>query len=74
MTAAAFTPQESTRIRADFPILTRTVRDGRPLVYLDSGATSHKPRQVLDAERHFYEQTNAAVHRGAPRLAEAHLL
>ena len=70
MTAAAFTPQESARIRADFPILTRTVRDGRPLVYLDSGATSHKPRQVLDAERHFYEQTNAAVHRGAHQLAE----
>ena len=70
MTAAAFTPQESARIRADFPILMRTVRDGRPLVYLDSGATSHKPRQVLDAERHFYEQTNAAVHRGAHQLAE----
>ena len=36
---------------ADFAILSRTVRDGKPLVYLDSGATSHKPRQVLDAER-----------------------
>ncbi|MFZ1285862.1 MAG: SufS family cysteine desulfurase [Candidatus Phosphoribacter sp.] len=58
------------RIRADFPILARTVRDGRPLVYLDSGATSHKPRQVLDAERHFYEHTNAAVHRGAHQLSE----
>jgi hypothetical protein len=62
--------EESARIRADFPILTRTVRDGRPLVYLDSGATSHKPRQVLDAERHFYEHTNAAVHRGAHQLSE----
>ena len=70
MTAAAFTPQESARIRADFPILSRTVRDGRPLVYLDSGATSHKPRQVLDAERDFYERTNAAVHRGAHQLSE----
>jgi cysteine desulfurase/selenocysteine lyase len=57
-------------IRADFPILARTVRDGRPLVYLDSGATSQKPRQVLDAERAFYEQHNAAVHRGAHQLAE----
>ena len=38
-------------IRADFPILTRTVRDGKPLVYLDSGATSQKPLPVLDAER-----------------------
>jgi len=57
-------------IRADFPILSRTVRDGRPLVYLDSGATSQRPRQVLDAERAFLEQHNAAVHRGAHQLAE----
>jgi len=57
-------------VRADFPILARTVRDGRPLVYLDSGATSQKPRQVLDAEREFYERHNAAVHRGAHQLAE----
>ncbi len=59
-----------TRIKADFPILSRTVRDGRQLVYLDSGATSQKPRAVLDAERAFYEQHNAAVHRGAHQLAE----
>lgn len=58
------------RIRADFPILHRTVRDGKRLVYLDSGATSQKPRAVLDAEREFYEQHNAAVHRGAHQLAE----
>ncbi len=58
------------RIRKDFPILERVMPGGRPLVYLDSGATSHKPRQVLDAERDFYEQHNAAVHRGAHRLAE----
>lgn len=57
-------------VRADFPILSRTVREGRRLVYLDSGATSQKPRQVLDAERAFYEQHNAAVHRGAHQLAE----
>ena len=38
-------------VRADFPILSRTVRDGKRLVYLDSGATSQRPRQVLDAER-----------------------
>ncbi|TQN31399.1 cysteine desulfurase/selenocysteine lyase [Haloactinospora alba] len=57
-------------IRADFDILARTVRDERPLVYLDSGATSQKPRQVLDAERGFYERHNAAVHRGAHQLAE----
>ena len=57
-------------IRADFPILGRTVRDGRRLVYLDSGATSQKPTSVLDAEREFYEKHNAAVHRGAHQLAE----
>ena len=57
-------------LRADFPLLGRTVRHGRPLVYLDSGATAQKPRVVLDAEREFYEQHNAAVHRGAHQLAE----
>ncbi|WP_130013888.1 aminotransferase class V-fold PLP-dependent enzyme [Serinicoccus sediminis] len=61
---------EIARIRADFPLLSRTVRGGRPLVYLDSGATSQKPRVVLDAEREFYERHNAAVHRGAHQLAE----
>jgi cysteine desulfurase/selenocysteine lyase len=68
--AGAFTAQESAAIRADFAILSRTVRGGKPLVYLDSGATSHKPRQVLDAERAFYEHHNSAVHRGAHQLAE----
>lgn len=58
------------RIKKDFPILERTVRDGKPLVYLDSAATSQKPRSVLDAERSFYETSNAAVHRGAHQLAE----
>ncbi len=57
-------------IRKDFPILSRTVRDGRPLVYLDSAATSQKPVAVLDAEREFYELHNAAAHRGAHQLAE----
>lgn len=58
------------RIRKDFPVLERTVRDARPLVYLDSGATSQKPVEVLDAERDYYETSNAAVHRGAHALAE----
>jgi cysteine desulfurase/selenocysteine lyase len=57
-------------IKKDFPILSRTVRGDRPLIYLDSGATSQKPRQVLDAERSYYELHNAAVHRGAHLLAE----
>lgn len=70
MTAQPFTQEEVARIRADFPILARTVRDGAPLVYLDSGATSHKPVQVLDAERDFYERLNSAPHRGAHALSE----
>ncbi|WP_062134268.1 SufS family cysteine desulfurase [Demequina aestuarii] len=57
-------------LRDDFPLLARTVRNGKPLVYLDSGATSQKPRVVLDAEREFYELHNAAVQRGAHLLAE----
>ena len=57
-------------IRADFPVLARTVRNGNPLVYLDSGATSHKPVQVLDAERSFYELHNSAAHRGTHLLGE----
>ena len=66
----ALTDEELTRIRADFPILTRTVRQDRPLVYLDSGATSQKPLVVLDAEREFYLRHYSAVHRGAHQLAE----
>lgn len=66
----AFSVGESAQIRADFPILARTVRDEKPLVYLDSGATSQKPTVVLEAEREFYTQHNAAVHRGAHQLAE----
>ncbi len=61
---------DATTLRKDFPILDRTVRGGRRLVYLDSGATSQKPRAVLGAERDFYETHNAAVHRGAHQLAE----
>jgi cysteine desulfurase / selenocysteine lyase len=57
-------------IRADFPVLARTVRNGNPLVYLDSGATSQKPVQVLDAERSFYELHNSAAHRGTHLLGE----
>ncbi|HEY1643188.1 MAG TPA: cysteine desulfurase [Streptosporangiaceae bacterium] len=57
-------------IRADFPILGRAVRGGHPLIYLDSGATAQKPRQVLDAERDFYTMHNSAAHRGAHLLGE----
>ena len=57
-------------IAKDFPILDRTIRDGKRLVYLDSGATSQKPNVVIDAESDFYRSHNAAVHRGAHQLAE----
>ncbi len=58
------------RIRKDFPILERTVRDGHPLVYLDSANTSQKPRQVLDALADFYERHNANIHRATHQLGE----
>ena len=57
-------------IREDFPIFVRTIRDGKRLVYLDSGATSQKPQVVIDSESDFYRLHNAAVHRGAHQLAE----
>ena len=63
----AFNPYE---IAKDFPILSRTIRDGKKLVYLDSGATSQKPNVVIDAESNFYRMHNAAAHRGAHQLAE----
>lgn len=57
-------------IRADFPILQRVMRSGNQLAYLDSGATSQRPLQVLDAEREFLITSNGAVHRGAHQLME----
>ncbi|CAB4935285.1 unannotated protein [freshwater metagenome] len=63
-------PLDTAVIRRDFPIFTRTVRDGKKLVYLDSGATSQKPESVISAEANFYRMHNAAVHRGAHQLAE----
>ncbi len=61
---------DAVAIRKDFPIFTRTIRDGKRLVYLDSGATSQKPNAVIDSESNFYRFHNAAVHRGAHQLAE----
>ena len=61
---------DADRIRADFPILNRIMRGGHRLAYLDSGATSQKPIQVLDAERDFLTTSNGAVHRGAHQLME----
>ncbi|MCY7365324.1 MAG: cysteine desulfurase [Frankiaceae bacterium] len=56
-------------VRADFPVLSRLI-GGRPLVYLDNASSSHKPRQVLDAERAFVEQHYSNVHRGVHTLSQ----
>jgi cysteine desulfurase/selenocysteine lyase len=66
--SAELSAVEIDAIRSDFPILGARV-NGHSLVYLDSGATSQKPRVVIDAEREYYEHENAAVHRGAHTLA-----
>ncbi|MCV7433992.1 cysteine desulfurase [Mycolicibacterium bacteremicum] len=68
--SAALDLEGIARIRADFPILNRVMRGGCQLAYLDSGATSQKPLQVLDAERAFLTTSNGAVHRGAHQLME----
>ena len=67
---ASVTPLDIAAIRADFPILKRVMRGGSQLAYLDSGATSQRPVQVLDAERDFLTTSNGAVHRGAHQLME----
>jgi cysteine desulfurase/selenocysteine lyase len=56
-------------LRAQFPILEHEVH-GKPLVYLDNAATSQKPRAVLDASRHYYEEQNSNIHRGTHHLAQ----
>ncbi|UFS58861.1 cysteine desulfurase [Subtercola endophyticus] len=67
-TAEPLTASDIERLRLDFPILNEVV-NGHPLAYLDSGATSQKPLQVLDVEREYYLHENSAVHRGAHTLA-----
>jgi len=57
-------------IRDDFPILRQRVAGGKPLVYLDSAATSQKPRQVIDAIVRYYSEYNANIHRGVYSIAE----
>jgi cysteine desulfurase/selenocysteine lyase len=58
-----------TDLRAQFPALHQTMQGGKPLVYLDNAATTHKPRAVLDALARFYERDNANVHRGLHALS-----
>ena len=71
--AVTVRPQTSSldvaRIRADFPILSQTLR-GKPVVYLDNAATSQKPRQVIDAMRRVFEEHNANIHRGVYEFSE----
>jgi cysteine desulfurase/selenocysteine lyase len=69
MAVAATTGLDVQRIRADFPYLEELV-NGRPIAFLDSAASTQKPRRVLDAMREFYEHSYANVHRGVYRLAE----
>jgi cysteine desulfurase/selenocysteine lyase len=58
------------KIKSDFPIFGKSMRNGKKLIYLDSGATSQKPKVVVEAEQKFYFEHNAAVHRGSHLLAE----
>lgn len=67
---ASVRPLDLAAVRADFPILKKVMRGGNELAYLDSGATSQRPLQVLDAEREFLLSSNGAVHRGAHQLME----
>lgn len=69
--STAATTLDVARVRADFPILQRTVYDGRPLVYLDNAATTQKPRAVLDRLAAYYANENANVHRGVHFLSAA---
>src|SRR5213079_2466735 len=60
---------DAQKLRADFPIFEQLIH-GKPLAYLDSAVSTHKPRQVLDALRDFYETSYANVHRGVYTLSE----
>jgi cysteine desulfurase / selenocysteine lyase len=58
------------RIREDFPVLSQEIHAGKPLIYLDSAATSQKPVQVIEAMNNYYRTNNANIHRGIHALAE----
>lgn len=68
--AQPLTDAEIAQLRTQFPILTRTGRDGLPIAYLDAAATSQKPTCVIDAEQKFYSHSNAAVNRGTHELGD----
>ncbi|TAM58617.1 cysteine desulfurase [bacterium] len=64
------TDEKAERVRADFPLLATRTSKGKPLVYLDSAATSQKPRSVIDTVSSYYERYNANIHRGVYEIAE----
>ncbi len=68
--AKDFSDEELAALRADFPILQRIGRGGRPIAYFDASATSQKPNVVIDAEADFYRLRNGAVHRGTHLLGD----
>ena len=72
--ASESTSQLGEGIRADFPILKQLVHGDKQLIYLDNGATSQKPKQVLDALTNYYEHYNSNVHRGVHYLSAQVLL
>jgi cysteine desulfurase/selenocysteine lyase len=69
-TSSAVKPLDVPAIRKDFPILTRAVRGGKPLIYLDNAASSQKPKAVIEALADYYTRYNANVHRGIHTLSE----
>ena len=58
------------RIRQDFPLLQTKTSSGKPLIYLDNGATTQKPRQVIEVVDRYYESQNANIHRGVYEFSE----
>lgn len=63
------TTRQLETIRSDFPIFTREIKPGIPLIYLDNAATTQKPRCVIEAEEEFYSRYNSNIHRGVYRLS-----
>lgn len=70
MSTTTSSPLDVAKVREDFPLLAHSLRGGKKLVYLDSAATSQKPRVMIEALSRYYEQQNANVHRGVHELGE----
>ena len=70
MTSIEHSRLDVEKVRADFPVLSRELKPGTPLVYFDSAATSQKPASVIRTMDYYYQNTNANIHRGVHTLAE----